>query len=61
VDGVTVPTARAALNRGRRLDPKTMLDSVAHLRERHGGPGAYLYASGLTREDVVTLTDRLCH
>jgi protein-tyrosine phosphatase len=58
-DGVTDPEARAALHRARRSDPETMLATLAHVRERHGGPDAYLFTAGLTTEELDLLRARL--
>jgi protein tyrosine/serine phosphatase len=39
--------------------PGTMLTTLAHLRERHGGAEAYLLAGGTTPAEIVRLRERL--
>lgn len=57
--GVTDPAERDALHRARRSDPETILATLAHLRDRHGGSAAYLSAAGLADEELRALHRRL--
>jgi protein-tyrosine phosphatase len=57
--GVAAPAERDAFHRARRSDPETILAALAHLRERHGGPAAYLRAAGLADHELDVLHDRL--
>jgi protein-tyrosine phosphatase len=57
--GVTDPAERARLHASRRSDPETILATLAHVRERHGGPESYLLAAGLTSDDLAALRTRL--
>jgi protein-tyrosine phosphatase len=57
--GVTDPAEREAVHRARRSDPETILATLAHLRERHGGVDAYLRAAGLAPHELQALRDRL--
>jgi len=51
--------ARARIERGYDARAETMLATLAHLRERHGGAEAYLARAGLSAADMRRIRDRL--
>lgn len=51
--------ARAKIERGYDARAETMLATLAHLRERHGGAEVYLARAGLSVADVERIRDRL--
>ena len=53
------PAERARLARLSTPSREAMLDTLAYVRRRHGGPAAYLRAGGVTPEDIERLYDRL--
>jgi protein tyrosine/serine phosphatase len=57
--GVDDPDALAGLRQQLSSRPETMLTTLAHLREQHGGAEAYLIAGGLTRPEIARLRRRL--
>jgi protein tyrosine/serine phosphatase len=60
LDGITRdPDRRAMLMKQAEPTVESMLDTLAHLRERHGGPEAYLRSGGLSSADAEALRERL--
>ena len=60
LDGITRdPDQRAILMKQAEPTVEAMLDTLAHLRERHGGPEAYLRSGGLSSADADALRKRL--
>jgi protein tyrosine/serine phosphatase len=60
LDGITHdPSERARLLELARPTREAMLDTLVHLRERHGGAEAYLRAGGASGEDLERLRKRL--
>jgi len=55
----TEPAERARLEELARPTREAMLDTLAHLRRRHGGAEAYLVEGGVTPRDIERLHDRL--
>jgi protein tyrosine/serine phosphatase len=53
------PAERARLERLAIPSREAMLETLAHLRRRHGGAEAYLLAGGVTPADLERLRDRL--
>lgn len=51
--------ARAKIVRGYDARAETMLATLAHLRERHGGAEAYLVHAGLSAADIQRIRERL--
>jgi protein tyrosine/serine phosphatase len=51
--------ARARIERGYDARAETMLATLAHLRERHGGAKAYLTRAGLSGADMQRIRERL--
>jgi len=51
--------ARARIERGYDARADTMLATLAHLRERHGGAEAYLSRAGLSGADMQRIRERL--
>lgn len=51
--------ARARIERGYDARAETMLATLAHLRERHGGAEAYLARAGLSAADMRRIRERL--
>ncbi|HKY51594.1 MAG TPA: tyrosine-protein phosphatase [Candidatus Limnocylindria bacterium] len=51
--------ARAKITRGYDARAETMLTTLAHLRERHGGAKAYLAGAGLSSADIERIRARL--
>jgi protein-tyrosine phosphatase len=53
------PAERARLEELARPTREAMLDTLAHLRTRHGGAEAYLIEGGVAPADIERLRDRL--
>jgi protein tyrosine/serine phosphatase len=50
---------RAALLQRAMPRPQIILDTLAHLRDRHGGAERYLLDAGVSAEELTVLRDRL--
>lgn len=53
------PQRRATLVSNQSCQPEFMLETLAHLHDRHGGTEAYLRRNGVTANQVASLTTRL--
>ncbi len=53
------PKLRTVLAGLQPTPPTIMLDTLAHLRERHGGVARYLLAAGVTESQIAAVHDRL--
>ncbi len=59
LDTIDDPRLREVLAGLQPTPPEVMIDTLAHLRERHGGVPAYLGTAGISEEQLAAVHDRL--